>query len=165
MVSFLAMKLREPSVDSESQRLAQRVAKLEEKLFGVMERNSQLEEEIARLREDNARLQQQLAAAQDPLDFFQGAVERHGQAAQAAAQEWKEAETRRTAPDGVLLVLVSPPPPWLCGRCPSSREHLPLGQLPLDRFEIPQAVWNLLDGRGRFVLDDVVLYAGLLRRA
>jgi transposase len=57
------MKLRDTSPDSESQRLAQRVAKLEEKLFGAMERIAQLEEENARLREDNARLQQQLAAA------------------------------------------------------------------------------------------------------
>jgi len=57
------MKLWNTIHNSESQRLAQRVAKLEEKLFEVMERNSQLKEEIARLREDNARLQQQLAAA------------------------------------------------------------------------------------------------------
>jgi len=57
------MKLRETSHDSESERLGQRVAKLEEKLFGAMERIAQLEEENARLREENARLQQQLAAA------------------------------------------------------------------------------------------------------
>lgn len=57
------MKLRDTIYDSESQRLAQRVAKLEEKLFGVMERNAQLEEEVTRLHEDNAKLQQQLAAA------------------------------------------------------------------------------------------------------
>ncbi|MEN6406606.1 MAG: IS66 family transposase [Thermoguttaceae bacterium] len=39
------------------------MAKLEEKLFGTMERIAQLEEENARLREEVARLQQQLAAA------------------------------------------------------------------------------------------------------
>ena len=42
------MKLRDTIHDSESQRLAQRVAKLEEKLFGVMECNSQLKEENTR---------------------------------------------------------------------------------------------------------------------
>ncbi len=64
------MKLRETTVDPESERLAQRVAKLEEKLFGTMERIAQLEEENAclrdentQLREENAKLQQQLAAA------------------------------------------------------------------------------------------------------
>jgi len=57
------MKLRDTIHNSESQRLAQRVAKLEEKLFGAMERIAQLEEENAQLREDNVRLQQQLAAA------------------------------------------------------------------------------------------------------
>jgi hypothetical protein len=64
------MKLREPSCDGEHARLAQRMAKLEEKLFGVMERNAQLEEEnarlheeVARLHEKVARLEQQLAAA------------------------------------------------------------------------------------------------------
>jgi transposase len=64
------MKLREPRCDSEYDRLAQRMAKLEEKLFQVMERNAQLEEENTRLRAEverlgteNARLQQQLAAA------------------------------------------------------------------------------------------------------
>jgi hypothetical protein len=62
-VSSRAMKLRDTIHDSESQRLAQRVAKLEEKLFGAMERIAQLEEENARLHEDVARLQQQLAAA------------------------------------------------------------------------------------------------------
>jgi len=62
-VSSRTMKLRETIHDSESQRLAQRVATLEETLFGVMECNAQLKEENARLREDNARLQQQLAAA------------------------------------------------------------------------------------------------------
>ena len=39
------------------------MAKLEEKLFGVTERNAQLEEENARLHEQVARLEQQLAAA------------------------------------------------------------------------------------------------------
>ena len=57
------MKLRETRYDSEHERLAQRMAKLEEKLFGVMERNEQLEEENARLHEEVSRLQQQLAAA------------------------------------------------------------------------------------------------------
>jgi transposase len=64
------MKLREPSCDCDHDRLAQRMAKLEEKLFSVMERNAELEEENARLRAEverlgaeNARLQQQLAAA------------------------------------------------------------------------------------------------------
>jgi transposase len=64
------MKLRETIHDCESQRLAQRVAKLEEKLFGAMQRIAQLEEENAQLREENiqlreenVRLQQQLAAA------------------------------------------------------------------------------------------------------
>jgi len=57
------MKLREPRYESEHERLAQRMAKLEEKLFGVMERNAQLEEENARLHEQVARLEQQLAAA------------------------------------------------------------------------------------------------------
>jgi transposase len=57
------MKLRHTSHVSESERLGQRLAKLEEKLFGAMERISQLEEENARLREEVARLQQQLAAA------------------------------------------------------------------------------------------------------
>ena len=57
------MKLRNTIHDSESQRLAQRVAKLEEKLFGAMERIAQLEEENASLHKEVARLQQQLAAA------------------------------------------------------------------------------------------------------
>lgn len=64
------MKLRDTIHDCESQRLAQRVAKLEENLFAAMERIAQLEEENAQLcveniqlREENTRLQQQLAAA------------------------------------------------------------------------------------------------------
>jgi len=57
------MKLRNTIHDSESQRLAQRVAKLEEKLFEVMECNSQLKEENASLHKEVASLQQQLAAA------------------------------------------------------------------------------------------------------
>ena len=52
-------EVRLPNYD----RLAQRMAKLEEKLFRVMERNAKLEEENARLHEQVARLQQQLAAA------------------------------------------------------------------------------------------------------
>jgi hypothetical protein len=51
------MKLRETIHDSESERLAQRVAKLEGKLFGAMERIAQLEEKNARLREEIARSQ------------------------------------------------------------------------------------------------------------
>jgi hypothetical protein len=62
-VSFRTMKLRNTSHDSKSQRLAPRVANLEEKLFGVMERNSHLEEENASLHKEVASLQQQLAAA------------------------------------------------------------------------------------------------------
>jgi transposase len=57
------MKLREPRCDPEHDRLAQRMAKLEEKLFSVMERNAELEEENARLRGEVADLKQQLAAA------------------------------------------------------------------------------------------------------
>ncbi len=57
------MKLREPKCDCEHDRLAQRMAKLEEKLFSVMERNAELEEENARLRAEVADLKQQLAAA------------------------------------------------------------------------------------------------------
>jgi transposase len=64
------MKLRPARPDSEPQRLAQRVAVLEEKLFGVLERNARLEEQNAALRTENqqlreevARLKQQLAAA------------------------------------------------------------------------------------------------------
>jgi transposase len=57
------MKLREPRCDSDHDRLGQRVAKLEEKLFSVMERNAELEEENARLRGEVADLKQQLAAA------------------------------------------------------------------------------------------------------
>lgn len=51
------MKLREPSCDCEHDRPAQRTAKREENLFGVMERNAQLEEENARLQDEVARLQ------------------------------------------------------------------------------------------------------------
>ena len=57
------MKLRDTSHDSESDRLAQRLAKLEQQLFGVMERNAHLEEENSRLCGEVVRLQQQLAAA------------------------------------------------------------------------------------------------------
>jgi len=64
------MKLREPRCDSEDGRLAQRMAKLEDKLFEVMQRNAHLEQENARLRaeverlgKENSQLQQQLAAA------------------------------------------------------------------------------------------------------
>jgi transposase len=57
------MKLREPRRDCEHDRLDQRVAKLEEKLFSVMKRNAELEGENARLREQVARLEQQLATA------------------------------------------------------------------------------------------------------
>jgi transposase len=64
------MKLREGKCDSECDRLTQRVAKLEEKLFGALERIATLETENAHLRdenrdlhEENARLEQQLAAA------------------------------------------------------------------------------------------------------
>jgi len=64
------MKLRETSRDCESDRLARRVAALEEKLFAAMERIATLEEENARLgeenrqlREENEHLKQQLAAA------------------------------------------------------------------------------------------------------
>jgi transposase len=64
------MKLREPKCNSDHERLAQRIAKLEEKRFSVMERNAELEEENARLRteverlgKENTRLQQELAAA------------------------------------------------------------------------------------------------------
>ncbi|MCR4415656.1 MAG: IS66 family transposase [Thermoguttaceae bacterium] len=64
------MKQRELSCDCEHDRLAQRVANLEAKLFGVMERNAQseeenarLHEEVARLHEQDVRLEQQLAAA------------------------------------------------------------------------------------------------------
>ena len=57
------MILREMATSIEREPLAQRVAKLEEKLFAVMECNAQLKEENARLLDENARLQQQLAAA------------------------------------------------------------------------------------------------------
>ena len=57
------MKLREPKCDCDHDRLAQRMAKLEEKLFSVMERNAELEEENARLRREVVDLKQQLAAA------------------------------------------------------------------------------------------------------
>ena len=50
------MKLRDTIHDSESQRLAQRGAKLEEKLFGATERIAQLEKDNVQLREENARL-------------------------------------------------------------------------------------------------------------
>lgn len=43
------MKLGEPKSDREHDRLAQRMAKLEEKLFAVMERTAELEAENARL--------------------------------------------------------------------------------------------------------------------
>lgn len=65
-------KLRGPNGHSERDpgRLAQRMAKLDEKLLAVTERNAQVEEEnarlhqeVARLPEEVARLQQQLAAA------------------------------------------------------------------------------------------------------
>ena len=58
------MKLREAIHNSESDVLAQRMATLEQQLFGVMERNVQLEEENSRLCGEVVRLQQQLAAAQ-----------------------------------------------------------------------------------------------------
>jgi len=57
------MKLREPRCDCDHDRLAQRLAKLEEKLFSVMERNAELEEENARLSREVTELKQQLAAA------------------------------------------------------------------------------------------------------
>ena len=57
------MILRKMATSIEREPLAQRVAKLEEKLFAVMECNAQLKEENARLLDENARLQQQLAAA------------------------------------------------------------------------------------------------------
>ena len=64
------MKLREPRCNSEYGRLAQRMVKLEEKLYEVMQRNAHLEQENARLRaeverlgKENSQLQQQLAAA------------------------------------------------------------------------------------------------------
>ncbi len=57
------MKLREARHDSEHERLAQRLGRLEDKLFGVMERNRQLEQENARLHAQVAGLQRQLAAA------------------------------------------------------------------------------------------------------
>jgi transposase len=65
------MVLREMAISAQEQRLTQRVAKLEEALFGATERIATLEQENAGLRdenrglrEENARLQQQLAAAQ-----------------------------------------------------------------------------------------------------
>lgn len=71
------MKVRENSRDCEADRLARRVAALEEKLSAAMERiaaleeenarlrqeNRQLHEENRRLREENKQLKQQLAAA------------------------------------------------------------------------------------------------------
>jgi regulator of replication initiation timing len=66
------MVLREMATSAQEERLAQRVAKLEEALFGATERIATLEQEDVglrdenrRLREENARLQQQLAAAQE----------------------------------------------------------------------------------------------------
>ncbi len=56
------MKLREPRSDCEYDRLAQRMAKLEEKLFSVIKRSAELEEENARLRAEAAGMKQQLAA-------------------------------------------------------------------------------------------------------
>jgi hypothetical protein len=44
------MKLRETRRASDRERIAQRVAVLEEKLLGVLERNAQLEEQNAALR-------------------------------------------------------------------------------------------------------------------
>jgi hypothetical protein len=61
------MKLRDTSHDSKSERLAQRVAKLEEKLFGAMGRIAQLEEENARLCEKNAGLHDEVVRLQRPL--------------------------------------------------------------------------------------------------
>ncbi len=60
---FRPMKLREKSHDSEHHALVQRIAKLEEALFGANERIATLEGENARLREENVLLKQQLAAA------------------------------------------------------------------------------------------------------
>jgi len=64
------MVLREMATSAQEKRLAQRVARLEEALFGATERIATLEQENAGLRdenrglrEENARLQQQLAAA------------------------------------------------------------------------------------------------------
>jgi len=64
------MVLREMATSAQEERLAQRVAKLEEALFGATERIATLEQENAGLRDENrglreesARLQQQLAAA------------------------------------------------------------------------------------------------------
>ena len=64
------MKLREPRSECERDRLAQRVARLEEQLFAAMERIGILEEDNARLqgenqqlRDENERLKQELAAA------------------------------------------------------------------------------------------------------
>ena len=62
-VVFRPMKLQEMSLVCESERLAQRVANLEEELSAVMQRNAELEEENARLRGEVADLKQQLAAA------------------------------------------------------------------------------------------------------
>lgn len=73
------MKLREPKCDSDHDRLAQRMVKLDKKLFSVMERNAELEKENARLRGEVADLKQQLAAARKELvHLVQTAVERRG---------------------------------------------------------------------------------------
>ncbi len=60
---FRSMKLRETSRSSKDESLAQRLATLEQELFGAMDRIGTLEEENRRLLDENARLQQQLAAA------------------------------------------------------------------------------------------------------
>lgn len=57
------MKLWEPKCDSDHDRLVEWMAKLEEELFAVMDRNAELKEENARLRGEVADLKQQLAAA------------------------------------------------------------------------------------------------------
>lgn len=55
------MKLREPRSDCEHDRLAQRVARLEEQLFAAMERIGTREEENARLRGENRQLREENA--------------------------------------------------------------------------------------------------------
>ena len=60
------MRLREPQCDCEHERVAQRVAKLEEQRFAAMKRIGTLEAENARLREENRRLRE--------LDFCQFAA-------------------------------------------------------------------------------------------
>jgi transposase len=57
------MKLRESSQRLDYEQLAQRMARLEQKLLAAAERIATLGEENVRLHEENARLQQQLAAA------------------------------------------------------------------------------------------------------